>query len=200
MVYIFLILSYLVGSLSFAILVSKVYNMSDPRSYGSKNAGATNVMRSGNKKAAALTLVGDLLKGAIVVWFAQHYFGKVGYGESIVALCGLFAVIGHIYPIFFKFKGGKGVATSIGVILGFNPLLALLLIITWLVVFQLSKISSLSALVASLASPVYAYLFMGNNAYFGAVVLISFFILYTHKSNIYRLITGKERQLRKVKE
>lgn len=200
MVYIFLILSYLVGSLSFAILVSKVYNMSDPRSYGSKNAGATNVMRSGNKKAAVLTLVGDLLKGAIVVWVAQHYFGIVGYGESIVALCGLFAVIGHIYPIFFKFKGGKGVATSIGVILGFNPLLALLLVITWLVVFKLSKISSLSALIASLASPVYAYLFMGNNAYFGAVVLISFFILYTHKSNIYRLIIGKERQLRQAKE
>jgi glycerol-3-phosphate acyltransferase PlsY len=174
--------------------------MSDPRSYGSKNAGATNVMRSGNKKAAVLTLVGDLLKGAIVVWIAQHYFGKVPGGESIVALCGLLTVIGHIYPIFFKFKGGKGVATSIGVILGFNPLLALFLVITWLVVFKISKISSFSALIASLTSPIYAYLFMGNNAYFGAVVLISFFILYTHKSNIYRLITGKERKLSKIQE
>jgi len=188
----FLLGAYLVGSLSFAILVSKFYKIEDPRTYGSKNAGATNVMRSGNKKAAGLTLLGDLLKGALVVWVARHYFAHTTNGEVVVALAGILAVIGHIYPIFFKFKGGKGVATSVGVMLGFNPLLAGLLVVTWLVVFKLSKISSLSALIATVMSPVYAFLLMGNSVYFGAVLLITFFILFTHKSNIYRLITRKE--------
>jgi len=192
MVYLFLIGSYLIGSLSFAILVSKFYNMNDPRTYGSKNAGATNVMRSGNKKAAVLTLSGDLLKGALVLWVAKYYFIHTSNGESIVALCGILAVIGHIYPIFFKFKGGKGVATSIGVILGINPILALLLVVTWGIIFKLSKVSSLSALIASIMSPIYAFILMGNNAYFGAVLLISFFILFTHKGNIYRLIAKEE--------
>ncbi|MFN8769835.1 MAG: glycerol-3-phosphate 1-O-acyltransferase PlsY [Neisseriaceae bacterium] len=200
MIYIFLLSSYLIGSLSFAILISKFYKMDDPRSYGSKNAGATNIMRSGNKKAAALTLIGDLLKGAIVVWVAKHYFAQANGSDSIIALCGLLTVIGHIYPIFFKFKGGKGVATSIGVILGFNPILALLIVITWIVIFKLTKISSLSALSASFMSPIYAYLLMGNSAYFGAVLLIAFFIFYTHKSNIYRLVTRQEHKFPKPKE
>lgn len=191
MVYLALLIAYLVGSLSFAIIISKLYKMDDPRSYGSKNAGATNVMRSGNKKAAVLTLLGDLLKGLVVVLVAKHVF-KVSGGESIVALCGIFAVVGHIYPVFFKFKGGKGVATAIGVILGFNPLVALLLVITWGIIFKLFNVSSLSALVAIICSPVYAFILMGNNAYFGAILLIAFFIVYTHKTNIVRIITGKE--------
>jgi glycerol-3-phosphate acyltransferase PlsY len=192
MTFIFLLGAYLVGSLSFAVLVSKFYKINDPRTYGSKNAGATNVMRSGNKKAAGLTLLGDLLKGALVVWVTKYSFINSVNGETIVALCGILAVIGHIYPVFFKFRGGKGVATSIGVMLGFNPLLAGMLLVTWLVIFKLTKISSLSALIAAIMAPVYAFLLMGNNVYFGAVLLITLFIIFTHKGNIYRLITNKE--------
>ncbi|MBY0378826.1 MAG: glycerol-3-phosphate 1-O-acyltransferase PlsY [Burkholderiales bacterium] len=199
MIYLFLIGSYLIGSLSFAVIISKFYKINDPRTYGSKNAGATNVMRSGNKKAAILTLLGDLLKGVIVVWIAKYYFALIDGGEAVVALCGILAVIGHIYPIFFKFKGGKGVATAIGVILGFNPILAVLLFITWLIIFKISKISSLSALFVSIISPIYAYFLMGNNSYFGATLIITFFILYTHKSNIYRLITKQEHKFTKPK-
>ena len=113
-------------------------------------------------------------------------------GDTIIALCGILVVIGHIYPIFFKFKGGKGVATAVGVLLGFNIWLALLIVGTWLVVFKLFKISSLSALVAIILSPIYAYLLMGNNAYFGGTLVIAFFVLYKHKSNIIRLLRGQE--------
>lgn len=206
MVYIALILSYLVGSLSFAIIVSKCMKMDDPRSYGSHNAGATNVMRSGNKKAAILTLVGDFLKGLIVVLVSKHFFGSVEGGVNIIALCGLLVVLGHIYPIFFKFKGGKGVATAVGVMFGFNAFLGFLLLITWLVVFKGFKISSLAALVATVLSPVYAYLLpfdnvpKGNNTYFGATLVIAFFVLYKHKENIIRLFSGNEHKFSKPKE
>lgn len=199
MLYIFLFFSYLIGSVSFAILVSKLYKIEDPRKYGSKNAGATNVMRSGHKGAAVFTLIGDLLKGAVVVWIARYFFDRLDGGMAIIALCGLCAVIGHIYPIFFKFKGGKGVATATGVILGFNPLLALLLVLSWLITFKITKISSVAALIASLLAPIYAYILMGNNAYFGATLLITFFILYTHKTNIYRLITRQEHKFKDSK-
>lgn len=200
MVYVALILAYCLGSLSFAILVSKYMKMDDPRSYGSKNAGATNVMRSGNKKAAALTLMGDLLKGTIVVWVAKLVFHGYASGETIVALCGVLVVLGHIYPLFFKFKGGKGVATAIGVMLGFNFLLAIILALTWFIIFKLSKISSLAALIATALSPVYAYFLMGNNAYFGATLVIAFFVLYKHKENIIRLVSGEEHKFKKSQE
>ncbi len=197
MIYLFLFIAYCLGSLSFAILVSKFMKIDDPRSYGSGNAGATNVMRSGNKKAALLTLLGDLLKGTFVVLFTRYYFHGFNSGEVIVSLCGIMVVIGHIYPVFFKFKGGKGVATSIGVLLGFNLWLALLLAITWLVVFKFSKISSFAALIATILAPVYAYMLMGNNAYFGATLIIAFFVLYRHKANIVRLISGQESKFTK---
>jgi glycerol-3-phosphate acyltransferase PlsY len=194
------LVAYLIGSLSFAIIVSKFYNMSDPRSYGSKNAGATNVMRSGNKRAAMFTLLGDLLKGVIVVWGAQLLFRHHDGYQFVVALCGIFVVIGHIYPIFFKFKGGKGVATALGAMLGYNIFLALFVVATWFLVFKLSKISSLSALAVAVLAPVFAYSLMGNNAYFGATLVIAFFILYTHKSNIFRLITNQEHKFDKPKD
>ncbi|RTL00320.1 MAG: glycerol-3-phosphate 1-O-acyltransferase [Proteobacteria bacterium] len=195
--YSMLIGSYLLGSLSFAIIVSKFMKMDDPRSYGSNNAGATNVMRSGNKKAAALTLLGDLLKGLLVVLIARYILGDQTGADAIVGFCGVMVVIGHIYPIFFKFKGGKGVATAIGVLLGFSPLLALLLLVTWFAVFKLSKISSLAAIVATLASPLYAYILMGNSSYFGATVMVAFFVIYKHKGNIIRLLSGKEHSFKK---
>lgn len=187
-----LIIAYLLGSLSFAIIVSKVMKIDDPRSYGSQNAGATNVMRSGNKKAAALTLAGDLIKGLLVVLIARYMMRDIAGGDAIVGFCGVMVVIGHIYPVFFKFKGGKGVATAIGVLLGFNPWLALLLLITWIIVFKVSKVSSLAAIIATLASPIYAYMLMGNSSYFGATVVVAFFLVYKHSSNIIRLLKGNE--------
>jgi glycerol-3-phosphate acyltransferase PlsY len=192
-----LLFSYLIGSVSFAIILSRVYNLSDPRTYGSSNAGATNILRSGNKKAAILTLIGDCLKGATVVWLARLFFGGINGGESLVALCGIMVILGHIYPIFFKFKGGKGVATAIGVLLGFNVWLALLCLGSWIIVFAISRISSLSAIVAAMTAPIFAYLLMKNNVYFGATLVIAFFILYTHKLNILRLLTGQEHVFKK---
>ena len=190
--YIWLIAAYLVGSLSFAIIVSKFMKIDDPRKYGSKNAGATNVMRSGNKTAAIFTLIGDFLKGLIVVLLAKHFLAPIEGHDALVALCGILVVVGHVYPIFFKFKGGKGVATAIGVILGFNFIVALLLIATWLIIFKISKVSSLSALIATALAPLYAYIIMGNSSYFAGVLVISFFVLYKHKTNIIRLIKGQE--------
>ena len=198
--YMALFIAYCAGSLSFAIIVSKFMKLNDPRSYGSNNAGATNVMRSGNKKAALLTLIGDLLKGTIVVLVFKHLFNHNIDGQTITALAGILVVIGHIYPLFFKFKGGKGVATAFGVMLGFNPILALLLVVTWGVVFKISKISSLSALTATVLSPVYAFLLMGNNTYFGATLVIAFFVLYKHKENVFRLFSGQEHKFKKSEE
>jgi len=192
LLYTLLIIAYLGGSLSFAVIISKFMKMEDPRNYGSKNAGATNVMRSGNKKAAVLTLLGDFLKGLIVVLLAKHFLLPLQGYETFVALCGILVVLGHIYPVFFEFKGGKGVATALGVILGLNVWIALLAIATWLIAFRISKISSLSALIATVLAPLYAYIAMGNSHYFAAILVISFFVLYTHKANIIRLIQGQE--------
>lgn len=190
--YYMLLASYLLGSLSFAIIVSKIMKMDDPRSYGSQNAGATNVMRSGNKKAAIFTLLGDLVKGLLVVLIARYLTKDFVGGDALVGICGVLVVIGHILPIFFKFKGGKGVATAIGVLLGFNPWLALLLAVTWIIVFKLSKLSGLAAIIATLLAPLYAYLLMGNNAYFGATLFISFIVIYKHKDNLIRMVKGEE--------
>lgn len=200
MLYSMLIIAYLLGSLSFAIIVSKFMKLEDPRSYGSQNAGATNVMRSGNKKAAIFTLLGDLIKGLLVVLIARFITRGIDGGDAIVGLCGVMAVIGHIYPIFFKFKGGKGVATAIGVMLGLNPYLALLLVVTWIIVFKLSRVSSLSAIIATLMSPLYAYVLMGNSSYFGATTIVAFFVVYKHKDNIIRLIKGTEGSFKQKKE
>lgn len=195
--YIMLVVAYLLGSLSFAIIVSKFMKMDDPRSYGSHNAGATNVMRSGNKKAAAFTLLGDLVKGLLVVLIARFLMRGIEGGEAIVGICGILVVIGHIYPIFFKFKGGKGVATAVGVLLGFNPWLALLLVATWVVVFKTTKISSLAAILACLLAPVFAYVLFGNTSYFGATLIISIFVIFKHRSNIMRLVKGQESNFKK---
>lgn len=199
--YMMLFASYLIGSLSFAIIIAKIMRMDDPRSYGSGNAGATNVMRSGNKKAAALTLLGDLLKGLLVIIIARLMTQSQQYSDSIIGLCGVFVIIGHILPIFFKFKGGKGVATAIGVMLGFNFWLFIGLALSWFLVFKLTKISSLSAIIAAALSPVFAYLCanggywsinMGNGAYFGATLMIAVIIVLKHKENIIRLIKQEE--------
>jgi glycerol-3-phosphate acyltransferase PlsY len=197
--FIAILVSYLIGSLSFAIIISKYFKLTDPRQYGSKNAGATNVMRSGNKKAAVLTLLGDFLKGLLVVIGAKLYFmGNINY-EINIALCAIMVVLGHIYPVFFAFKGGKGVATALGVIFGISWVLALIVVAVWLIVFKISKISSLSAIMAVILAPIFAYLLLGNGIYFGVILIISFFILYTHKANIYRLISNQEHSFKSDK-
>jgi len=193
----YLVCAYLIGSLSFAIIVSKSLKMNDPRSYGSGNAGATNVMRSGNKLAAVLTLAGDFLKGLLVVVLAYRLSGANNDSITIASLCGILVIIGHVFPIFFKFKGGKGVATAAGVIAGINLYLFICVILAWVVVFKITKVSSLSAILATALSPVFAYFILGNGVYFGAVVCIAVIIILTHKQNIIRLITGQEHAFKK---
>jgi glycerol-3-phosphate acyltransferase PlsY len=180
--------AYLIGSISSAIIICRIMGLPDPREQGSGNPGATNVMRIGGKKAAAITLLGDLLKGLIPV-YAAHLSGVT---NELLAGVGLAAFAGHLYPAFFNFKGGKGVATSIGVLLGFSWLLGFAFIGTWLLIYKISKISSASALCASILSPVYAWFIVGDAAIVGAATIMMVFLLWRHKSNIQRLLAGEE--------
>ncbi len=180
--------AYLIGSISSAIIICRLMGLPDPREQGSGNPGATNVMRIGGKKAAAITLLGDLLKGLLPVYLAK----VMGVSVELLALTGLAAFLGHLYPLFFKFEGGKGVATSIGVLLGFSWPLGLAFVATWLLIYKVGKISSLSALFASVISPVYAWFLVGDYYVVGAAVFMMVFLLCRHKSNIQRLINGEE--------
>ena len=180
--------AYLIGSISSAIIICRLMGLPDPREQGSGNPGATNVMRIGGKKAAAITLLGDLLKGLLPVYIVS----LLGVSVELLAITGLAAFMGHLYPVFFKFKGGKGVATSIGVLLGFSWLLGFAFIGTWLLVYKVGKISSVSALCASVLSPVYAWFISGNIVVVGASVVMMILLLWRHKSNIQRLIKGEE--------
>lgn len=180
--------AYFIGSISSAILICRLMGLPDPREQGSGNPGATNVMRFGGKKAAAITLLGDLLKGLIPVYVAQLINAPV----ELIALTGLAAFLGHLYPVFFGFKGGKGVATSIGVLLGFSYLLGLAFVVTWLLMYKVGKISSLSALIASVLSPVYAWYIVGDSYITGAALIMMLLLLWRHKSNIKRLLDGQE--------
>lgn len=181
-------LAYLMGSVSSAIIVCKLMGLDDPRENGSGNPGATNVMRIGGKKAAALTLAGDALKGLLPVWLARYF--EV---DSLVLSAVVFAAfIGHLYPVFFGFKGGKGVATSFGLTLGLNVWLGLLVSGTWLAVYKIGKISSLAALVASSLTPVYVWWFTRDMQLTATMVLLVVILLWRHKSNIQRLLAGQE--------
>ena len=180
--------AYLIGSISSAIIICRLMGLPDPREQGSGNPGATNVMRIGGKKAAAITLLGDLLKGLIPVYSVN----LLGMPVELMALTGLAAFIGHLYPVFFKFEGGKGVATSIGVLLGFSWLLGFAFMGTWILIYKIGKISSLSALCASILSPVYAWFIVGNVSIVAASVIMMVLLLWRHKSNIQRLLAGEE--------
>ena len=186
--WLFVPVAYLIGSISSAIIICRLMGLPDPREQGSGNPGATNVMRFGGKKAAAITLLGDLLKGLIPVYIAKVLYVPV----ELLAVIGLSAFMGHLYPVFFKFKGGKGVATSIGVLLGFSWLLGFAFIGTWLLIYKVGKISSLSALCASVLSPVYAWFIVGDLSIVGASTIMMVFLLWRHKSNIQRLLNGEE--------
>jgi glycerol-3-phosphate acyltransferase PlsY len=192
MEWLFVPVAYLIGSVSSAIIVCRLMGLPDPREQGSGNPGATNVMRIGGKKAAAITLLGDLLKGLIPVYGAN----RLGVPVELLAATGIAAFIGHLYPIFFGFKGGKGVATTIGVLLGFSWILGLAFVATWLLIYKLGKISSLSALSAAVLSPAYAWFIVGHPALVGAVALMAAVLLWRHKSNIQRLLAGEEKTIK----
>lgn len=180
--------AYLLGSVSSAIIVCRVMGLPDPRQQGSGNPGATNVLRIGGKKAAAITLVGDFLKGLVPVLIAK----AAGAPLLLVALVALAAFIGHLYPVFFGFKGGKGVATTFGAMLGISWALGALVLATWLLVYKAFKISSLSALVAAVLIPLYAWLILGSGEVVIVSILISAILIWRHKSNIQRLLAGEE--------
>ena len=180
--------AYLIGSISSAIIVCRLMGLPDPREQGSGNPGATNVLRIGGKKAAGITLLGDMLKGVLPVYLANVLQMPV----EVMALTGLAAFFGHLYPVFFEFKGGKGVATSVGVMLGFSWFLGLSVMATWLFIYKVGKISSLSALIASVLSSVYAWFIMKDETIVMACVLMTVVLLWRHKSNIQRLISGEE--------
>ena len=190
-----IIAAYLIGSLSFAVIVSKYYGMDDPRTYGSGNPGATNVLRSGKKKAAALTLLGDALKGLIAVILARCLQDALNLSDATIALVAIAALVGHMWPIFFNFKGGKGVATALGVLLALSPATALLCALIWLVMAFGFKVSSLAALVATVCAPIFAFFMMPHTSWAWATVFIAVLVLYRHKSNIQNLIQGKESKI-----
>ncbi len=191
------LLSYLAGSLSFAVIVSRLMRLDDPRSYGSGNPGATNVLRSGNKIAAALTLLFDGLKAFIPLWCVQQYGAEFGLAGGTVAAVAMAAFLGHLFPVFFKFKGGKGVATAIGASFGIHPLLGVATGLTWLIIAYFFRYSSLAALVAAVFTPVYYLLcdgvaWHGEPAVTAALGLIAGLLLWRHSANIARLISGTE--------
>lgn len=188
----FILLAYLLGSISFAVITSWIFKLPDPRTYGSKNPGATNVLRSGKKTAAVLTLLGDAGKGWLAVWLAQYYAPLWGMGTEIVAAVALAVFIGHIFPVFLRFQGGKGVATAVGVLFGLNVWMGLLSIFTWLSVAMIWRISSLSALVAAGLAPIYSFLLFGLDIITLAVLLMSLILIWRHQANIINLIAGKE--------
>jgi glycerol-3-phosphate acyltransferase PlsY len=188
----FIAAAYLLGSLSFAVIVSRAMRIPDPRQYGSGNPGATNVLRSGRKMAAVLTLLGDALKGWVAVVLATALAPRFGQPEEVALLCALAVFIGHLYPLFFRFQGGKGVATALGVLVGLNPWLGLACLLTWLLVAGVFRISSLAALTAAVLSPVYAGLLMGWGNTTIAVLVIALLLVYRHKSNLIKLYKGEE--------
>lgn len=190
---IFPLLAYLLGSLSFAVLVSKLFGLPDPRTFGSGNPGATNVLRTGRKLAAALTLGGDAAKGWLAVFLAQHFAPSYGLGDHAVAASAVAVFLGHVYPVFFGFQGGKGVATALGILLALSPAVGLGVLGTWLLAAYLWRISSLSALIAAAVAPLYALLSFGFHIFSLTVLGLSLLLVWRHKSNIRNLLSGREK-------
>ena len=189
-----ILFAYLVGSVSSGIIVSQIFNLPDPRTIGSKNPGATNVMRSGNKKAAIFTLLGDLLKAILVLAIAEY----LGFNDLIIVCVALAVLIGHIYPIFYKFQGGKGVATAIGILIALNFKLALIVASIWLLVFGIWRYSSLAAIVAAISAPIIAiFILRDQSLYCIAFSFISIIILFKHQANIRKLLSGTELKFKK---
>lgn len=189
------LLAYLIGSLSFAVIVSRGMGLQDPRQYGSGNPGATNVLRSGNRSAAVLTLAFDALKGYVPVLLVRVFGPAWGLGETEAAFVGLGAFVGHLWPVFFGFKGGKGVATAAGVLLALNPLLGAATLLTWLIIAFFFRYSSLASIVAALFAPFYQLLIWGASPSLLAVALMSVLLLWRHQANMRKLLAGTESRL-----
>lgn len=187
--------AYLVGSLSFAVIVSRAFGLADPRSYGSGNPGATNVLRSGKKAAAILTLVLDAAKGAVPVWLVDHYGAAYGLGEGTQAAVGLAAFVGHLWPVFFGFKGGKGVATAAGVLLALNPWLALATLASFAIILAFFRYVSLASIVAAVFAPFYQMLIWGMGEAAMAILVMSLLLVWRHSANIQKLLAGTESKL-----
>ena len=184
-------LAYLVGSIPFAVVVSRAMGLPDPRSFGSGNPGATNVLRSGNRAAALLTLLGDALKGWIAVWIAV----RLGLSADVVALVAIAAFLGHVFPVWLRFQGGKGVATAAGVILALDWRVGLAVLLVWLTVAVVSRYSSLAALTAALFAPVAFYLLLGAGPHLAAAVVMSAVLTWRHQANIGKLLRGEESRI-----
>lgn len=195
---VFALFSYLIGSISFAVVTSKLFKLPDPRTFGSKNPGATNVLRTGKKAAAALTLLGDAAKGWLAVFLALRFAPGFGLDDGTIAACVLAVFLGHVYPVFFGFHGGKGVATALGILLALNAWLGLALLATWLVVTLIWRISSLSALIAAGCAPFYAWFLLPSKTLFAGVVVVSLLLAWRHQSNIRNLLSGKESAIGKT--
>jgi glycerol-3-phosphate acyltransferase PlsY len=184
----FILLAYLIGSVPFAVVSSKAFGLPDPRSYGSGNPGATNVLRTGRKGAAALTLLGDAAKGWVAVALAQHF----ALGEPGIAAVAVAVFLGHLYPLFLGFKGGKGVATALGVLLALSGWLGLLVLLTWVAVAALWRYSSLAGIVAAVLAPLYSAWLLGAGWLFGGVLLMAVMLVWRHRGNLRKLAAGTE--------
>jgi glycerol-3-phosphate acyltransferase PlsY len=190
-----IVAGYLIGSLSFAVIISRSMGLADPRTYGSKNPGATNVLRSGNKRAAVLTLLFDLLKGLLPVLAASYYGPRLGWGESVPAWVGLAAFAGHLAPVYFRFQGGKGVATAAGVLLGLNPWLAVATLATWAIIAFFFRYVSLASIVAAVFAPFYQLLIWGVDPATLPIAVMGMLLVWRHFPNIQRLMAGTESRL-----
>lgn len=187
--------AYLIGSVSFAVIVSRVFGLPDPRTYGSENPGATNVLRSGRKSAAMITLLGDALKGWAPVWLAARYADS-GAVELTMALAALLAVIGHMYPVFHRFRGGKGVATALGVLFGIHVYIALGAVGTWLIMVIFFRMSSLASITAAAFAPFATWMFFGfAHPFFVSVAVMAVLLIYRHQANIKKILAGTESKL-----
>ncbi|WP_345811534.1 glycerol-3-phosphate 1-O-acyltransferase PlsY [Paraburkholderia sp. PREW-6R] len=189
------VVAYLIGSVSFAVIVSAAMGLDDPRSYGSGNPGATNVLRSGSKKAAILTLLGDAFKGWLPVWFIVQYGTRYGLDDTSVAVASIAVFLGHLYPVFFRFKGGKGVATAAGVLLAINPILGIATLLTWLIVAFFTRYSSLAALAAAVFAPLFDGFLFGPHMIALAIVVMSSLLVWRHRGNINKLMRGQESRI-----
>ncbi|TDY53220.1 acyl-phosphate glycerol-3-phosphate acyltransferase [Paraburkholderia rhizosphaerae] len=194
------VVSYLIGSVSFAVIVSAAMGLADPRSYGSGNPGATNVLRTGNKKAAVLTLIGDALKGWVPVWFVGHYGARYNLDDTSIAIAAIAVFLGHLYPVFFRFKGGKGVATAAGVLLAINPVLGIATLLTWLIVAFFMRYSSLAAICAAIFAPLFDGFLFGPNVIALSIVAMSALLIWRHRGNIAKLVAGKESRIGEKKK
>jgi glycerol-3-phosphate acyltransferase PlsY len=189
------VLAYLIGSISFAVVVSRAMGLADPRTFGSRNPGATNVLRTGNKGAAVLTLALDALKGFVPVLAVRLWGGRWGFGDGTVALVGLAAFLGHLWPVFFRFQGGKGVATAVGVLFGINPWLGAATLLTWIIIAAFFRYSSLASIVSAVFAPFYQLLIWGGGPEAAAITVMSLLLLWRHSGNMKKLFAGTESRI-----